>query len=145
MDLGQLLKIGAAAFKNGAGTQSAQQLPTQDIIGALTNLLGNGQGGFDIASLLKLANSSGLMAMAQSWLSDGPNASLTVDGLVKMLGQANIGAFAQQLGIDQGAAVGGLQEAIPAMVDQASSGGSLLDSMGGVDGVLGMAGKLFGR
>jgi hypothetical protein len=29
------------------------------------------------------------------------------------------------------------------MVDKASSGGSLLDSIGGVEGVLGMAGKLF--
>jgi hypothetical protein len=35
--------------------------------------------------------------------------------------------------------------ALPQMVDKASSGGSLLDSIGGVEGVLGMAGKLFNR
>ena len=145
MDLQQLLQIGAAAFKSGAGDAQVQQLPTQNIMGALTALLGNGQGGIDIASLVKLASSSGLMEMAQSWLSDGPNATLSVDGIIKMLGQAKLGEFARQLGIDQNTAIGGLQEAIPAIVDKASSGGTLLDSFGGVEGVLGMAGKLFGR
>lgn len=145
MDLQQLMQIAAAAFKQGAGDPRVEQLPTQSIIGALKSLLGNGQGGIDIASLVKLASSSGLMEMAQSWLSDGPNASPSVDGIIRMLGQAKLGEFARQLGIDQGAAIGGLREAIPVIVDKASSGGSLLDSLGGVEGMLGMAGKLFGR
>jgi len=145
MDLSQLLQIGANAFKQGAGTSSAQSLPTQDIIGALSKLRGNGQGQIDIAGLVAMASKSGLMELAQSWLSDGPNAKLSIDGIIRMLGQAKLGDFAKQLGIDQNAALGGLQEAIPAMVDKASSGGSLLDSVGGVEGVLGMAGKLFGR
>ena len=42
-------------------------------------------------------------------------------------------------------AVGGLQDAMPQMMDQASSGGSLLDSIGGISGAIGLAGKLFGR
>lgn len=137
--------MGAAAFKGGTDSQTAQQLPTQNIIAALTQLLGDGKGGIDIAALVRMASQSGLLEMAQSWLGDGKNAGLSMDGVIKMLGQAKISQFASQLGIDQQAAVGGLQEAIPTIVDKASSGGSLLDSMGGAQGMLGMASKLFGR
>jgi hypothetical protein len=42
-------------------------------------------------------------------------------------------------------AAGGLSDALPQMVDKASSDGSLLDSIGGVSGALGMASKLFGK
>lgn len=145
MDLQQIIQIGAAAFKSGTGSQTAQQLPTQNIMAALTQLLGDGKGGVDIAGLVQMASQSGLLEMAQSWLGDGKNAGLSMDGVIRMLGQAKITQFANQLGIDQQAAVGGLQEAIPTMVDKASSGGSLLDSLGGAEGMLGMASKLFGR
>jgi uncharacterized protein YidB (DUF937 family) len=64
---------------------------------------------------------------------------------MQVLGSGAIGDFAKQLGIDTGSATQGLEAAIPAIIDKASSGGSLLDAAGGVDGLLGMAGKLFGR
>ena len=54
-----------------------------------------------------------------------------------------------------GGGIAGLSAAITAketspdvdvlVVDKASSGGSLLDSFGGVSGAIGLAGKLFGR
>ena len=53
--------------------------------------------------------------------------------------------FASKLGLSQEEAAGGLSDALPQMVDKASSGGSLLDSIGGVSGALSMAGKLFGK
>jgi len=49
------------------------------------------------------------------------------------------------LGLSTSEAAGGLSEALPQMVDNASSGGSLLDSFGGIEGVTGLAGKLFGK
>ena len=52
--------------------------------------------------------------------------------------------FADKLGLDQDTALEGLKGAVPEMVDKASAGGTL-ESLGGVGGVMGMAGKLFGR
>jgi uncharacterized protein YidB (DUF937 family) len=62
-----------------------------------------------------------------------------------MFGSSKISEFASTLGLSQEEAAGGLSDAIPQMVDKASSGGSLLDSVGGLSGALGMAGKLFGK
>ena len=42
---------------------------------------------------------------------------------------------ASQLGTDEGSLLDGLKDALPQMVDKASSGGSLLDSVGGLGGL----------
>lgn len=62
-----------------------------------------------------------------------------------MFSASQISDFATKLGLSQEEAAGGLADAIPQMVDKASSGGSLLDSIGGLSGALGAAGKLFGN
>ena len=62
-----------------------------------------------------------------------------------MLGADKIGEFASKLGLSNEEAAGGLSEALPQMVDKASSGGSLLDSIGGVSGAISMASKLFSK
>jgi uncharacterized protein YidB (DUF937 family) len=62
-----------------------------------------------------------------------------------MLGADKISEFASKLGLSNEEAAGGLSEALPQMVDKASSGGSLLDSIGGISGAVGLAGKLFGK
>ena len=62
-----------------------------------------------------------------------------------MLGADKVSEFASRLGLSEEEAAGGLSEALPQMVDTASSGGSLLDSIGGLSGAMGMAGKLLGK
>jgi uncharacterized protein YidB (DUF937 family) len=62
-----------------------------------------------------------------------------------MLGTDKISEFASKLGLSNEEAAGGLSDAIPQIVDKASSGGSLLDSFGGVSGAIGLASKLFGK
>jgi uncharacterized protein YidB (DUF937 family) len=81
----------------------------------------------------------------QSWLGDGQNDSISGSQVSDLLGSDKIAAFASQLGLSQDEAIGGLQDAMPKMVDNASSGGSLLDSIGGISGALNMASKLFGK
>ncbi len=44
---------------------------------------------------------------------------------------------------DEESLLQGLSEALPAIVDKSSSGGSRLDAIGGIDGALNMAKKLF--
>lgn len=143
MDLNAVLRMGAQLFKQEAGAP-AQGLPIEAIVQALMGLLGDGSGKLDLAGLVQRFSSSGLAGLAQSWLSDGANAPIGGAQLMQVLGAGAIGDFARQLGIDVGSATQGLEAAIPAIVDKASSGGSLLEAAGGVDGLMGMAGKLFG-
>jgi len=50
--------------------------------------------------------------------------------------------MAGQLGADKGSLLEGLRDAPPQMVDKSSQGGELLDQLGGIGGILGMANKL---
>ena len=88
---------------------------------------------------------SGLANVAQSWLEDGENETMEDSQVTDMFGADKISEFASRLGMSQEEAVGGLRDALPQMVGNASSGGSLLDSIGGISGAINLAGKLFGR
>lgn len=144
MDLNNLLRMGAEIFQKQAGAP-AQGLPIESIVTALVGLLGDGSGKIDIAELVQKFSSSGLASLAQSWLGDGANAQISGAQLLQVLGSGAIGHFAKQLGLDTPTATTGLEAAIPAIIDKASRGGGLLDAAGGMEGLLGMAGKLFGR
>jgi uncharacterized protein YidB (DUF937 family) len=89
--------------------------------------------------------SSGMADIAASWLGDGENDKISSDQVTNIFGQDKISDFASKLGLSDDEAVGGLRDALPGMVDKASSGGSILDSIGGIEGALGMASKMFGR
>jgi uncharacterized protein YidB (DUF937 family) len=60
-----------------------------------------------------------------------------------LFGGDKISAFASQLGISDEQAADSLADAVPQIVDQGSSGGNLLDAVGGLSGALDMAKKLF--
>jgi len=113
---------------------------TGKIAEALTGLLGDGKGGVDIAALAsKMASSGELSSVIGSWLGDGANAGISADSITSMLGSSNVADFASKLGVDSSTAASGLSEALPQMMDKFSSGGSLLDSVGGAGGLLGAA------
>jgi uncharacterized protein YidB (DUF937 family) len=147
MDMGDLLKLGASAFMNSNRSGDAGSgLDLGALTSALSGLTGGGSdGGFDIGSLLGKMQDGGLADIAKSWLGDGDNAEITDDHVTQMFGQDKISEFASKLGVSQEEAVGGLRDALPQIVDNASSGGSLLDSIGGISGAMDLAGKLFGR
>lgn len=107
------------------------------------SLLGGGQqgGGLDIGNLVSGMQAKGLGDVASSWLGDGANADISPDQLKDVLGQDKIAAAAQQLGTDEGSLLDGLKDAIPQMVDKSSSGGNLLDAVGGLGSVANMAKK----
>ncbi|MCF6346084.1 MAG: YidB family protein [Thiomicrorhabdus sp.] len=145
MDMSNLLQLGVSAFmKSNQSGEAGSNLNPEALMGALSNL-GGGEGGFDVSSLLGKMQGGDLMGMAQSWLGDGDNQAIDGNQLKNLLGSDKISAFASQLGVSESEAVGGLSDALPQMIDKASSGGSILDSIGGVQGAMGLAGKLFGK
>jgi len=150
--MGSLLKMGATAFitsklsgNTGSGLNSGL------LTSALGGLLGGGSnsndssGGFDLGSLLSNMDSGGLGGVAKSWLGDGSNESISTDQVTSMFGADKISEFASKLGLSNDEAAGGLADALPQLVDNASSGGSILDSIGGVSGAMNIASKIFGR
>ena len=148
MDMANLLKMGATAFINSKKSGDAGSgLDMSSLISALSSLAGGGRGkvGFDLGSLLSKMDSGGLGGIAKSWLGDGNNQAISPDQITSMLGADKVSEFASRLGLSEEEAAGGLSEALPQMVDTASSGGSLLDSIGGLSGAMGMAGKLLGK
>jgi len=119
-------------------------LDSAQVSAALSGLIGDGQGGIDLAGLAsKMGQNGDLGALLGSWLGDGPNRALSADSLTRIFGQADISKFAGQLGVDPATASQGLADALPKIMDQASSGGNLLASLGGADGLMGAAKSLF--
>lgn len=147
MDMNQLLLSGARAFMDSEDSGDAgSKLDPANLASALSGLAGTGSdGGIDLGNIMSMMQGKGLGGLLSSWLGDGDNASISGDQVSQLLGNDKISAFASQLGLSEQEAIGGLQQAMPTMVDKASAGGSLLDSVGGISGVMSMAGKLFGK
>lgn len=143
MNISDLLQMGASIFqKSNLSGNAGTNADLSSIVSAFGELTGS-KGGFDLGGLLKNLNSGGLEDIAGTWLGDGANKNISPDQLSSVLGQDKIAEFASKLGLSEDEASGGLSEALPQMVDKASSGGSLLDAFGGIEGLAGMAGKLF--
>ena len=131
-----LTQIGAQLLSEKLGLQ----VNTDTITSALTNLLGDGQGNIDLASLAnKMASSGQLGSIVSSWLADGPNSSISADSILSLFGESQVSDFASTLGTDVGSAATGLADVLPQMMDKGSSAGSLLESAGGLGGLMGAA------
>lgn len=135
-----ILQIGTDILKSKLGNQAGAG---NDAVSAvLKKLVGNGND-FDIAGLLSGLQAGGLASMASSWLGDGANDGISPNQIKDVLGSDKVAAAASELGTDEQTLLGGLSDALPQMVDKASSGGSLLDSVGGLGGAMDMAKKFF--
>ena len=125
-------KLGGGA---GANTGAVQK--------ALGSLLGKGDSP-DISSLLSGLQSGGLEGVVNSWLGDGDNEPISADQLKGAVDGEKLTELASALGTDEETVLSGLQDAVPEMVDKSSSGGSLLDSIGGIAGAAKLAKGLLG-
>jgi len=114
------------------------------LTGPLSNLLGGSSEQLDIAGLVsQFAGQGGMQDMLGSWLGDGQNESLDTQQLSNVLGQDKISAFASQLGIGEEQASSALSDLIPQVIDKSSSGGTLLEQVGGLEGLSSLAKKFF--
>ena len=136
-----IMKMAAEMFANGTANKN---LDTSQIQSALSGLLGGQGGNLDLGKIVaSMSQQGGLQSIVNSWLGDGANAPISPDEVKNVLGSDQVSQFASKLNIDPDTALNGLSQSLPAMVDKASSGGSLLDSFGGVGGLMNTVGKLF--
>jgi uncharacterized protein YidB (DUF937 family) len=117
---------------------------TNAVSNGLQSLFGGSEGGFDISNLVSsMSQNGGLAEVVGSWLGDGENMPIDSNTVSELFNSDQIGAFASQLGLDSSDASSLLADVVPNIVDQSSSGGNLLDSIGGIDGAMDFAKKFF--
>ena len=138
MDLGDLLNIGASLLKDKVNADE------NSIGDALGSILSNGEGGLDLSNIISAVGNSDLGSIVSSWIGNGENAPIDADGIKNILGEDKINEFAQKLGIDSDTAADALKDVLPNVVDKATpEGDSILEQLGGIEGILDIAKKLF--
>ncbi len=144
MELADIVKMGTDLFQSKLG-DNASEMDQSSIMDALSGLISNEEGGIDLSNVLSsLTSSDGIGSIISSWMGDGENAPVDGSQLTEILGEDKVSEFADKLGVDKDTALSGLTDAIPNMIDKATGEGSLLDSVGGIDGIMDMANKFFG-
>jgi len=137
MDMMQMATQLLASKLSGNANQSNGTL--ENVIGSL--LGGSSNSGIDLGSIIGTLQNSGLGDIAQSWLDDGDNNDISRSQIENIFGSDKIQNAARELGADQNDLLRGLQDMLPKVIDKSSSGGSLLDSVGGIGGLANLAGK----
>ncbi len=136
-----LLQMAAQLFLDKSGGNTGLDVGT--VSDALKNLLPGDSNDLDIGALVSQFGSGGLTSMVGSWLGDGDNEAIGGSNIVDALGSDKVASFASELGMDSDKASAGLAGMIPELINKNSSGGSLLDSVGGAKGMADFAKKLF--
>jgi uncharacterized protein YidB (DUF937 family) len=78
-----------------------------------------------IEGVLRKMQQAGYGGQMQSWIGTGQNQPISRDALSKIFGQGQLGQIAQQLGMSQQEAAGGLAQALPQVVDQMTPQGEV--------------------
>ena len=104
---------------SGSGTGAQPQNPLLQI--ALQVLQQNG----GLQGMLSKFQQAGYGAQADSWVSTGRNLPISSDALQQVLGHGQLAQVAQQLGMSQGEAAGGLASLLPQMVDRMTPQGQV--------------------
>lgn len=147
MELTDLLKMGAGLIQ-GNSDDATTSLDSDAVTSALGSLLG-GENGLDLGRLVSGFSQNGLGEIVGSWLGSGENLPISADAISDLLGSDKVSEFASSLGLSEESAKGALADALPNVIDQATSGGgnSIIDQMlaqvGGAEGAMSMLGKMF--
>ncbi len=143
MELNDLVQMGTELLKDKLGDQAAD-LDDNSIMDALSGLFSNDEGGLDLSNIFSSLQDSSIGSIISSWIGSGENMPVDGSTLSNILGSDQISAFAEKLGIDPDTAADSLSDVVPNIVDKATGdGSSILDSIGGLDGIMDMANKFF--
>ena len=148
MDLNELFQMGARLIQNNSD-DATSGIDLGDIANAIGSLMQNEDGGLDLSTFVSGLSENGLGEIVGSWLGNGENKSIDPEQVSALLGPEKVSQFASGLGLEEGSALQALADALPQVIDQATSGeGSIVDQMldqvGGAEGAMGMLGKMFG-
>jgi uncharacterized protein YidB (DUF937 family) len=121
---GLLGSVMGGMMGGGSSAQQGMQGGNPMIQMALQMLQQNG----GIEGLLAKFQQAGMGQQAQSWIGTGQNMPISADALSQIFGQGQLGQIAQQLGLPQQDAAGGLAQMLPDVVDQMTPQGEIPDN-----------------
>jgi len=149
MDMTDLLKMGASLIQNN-DDDATTGIDTDKITNALGSIFGTSEdgNGLDLSSIVSNLTNGNLGETVSSWIGNGENAPIDADSITDLLGSDKVEAFAEQLGVNVDSAKQALSDVLPNLVDKATNEdsdlmSSLMDKVGGVDGLMDLAGKFF--
>ena len=101
--------------------------------------------GLDLGGIMEKMKAGGMGDQLESYLGDGENQEMSADQVKSAFGEEGISNFADKLGVDTDTAASQLKDVLPGLLDKASSGGSIAESLtgGGAGGLLDMAKGFF--
>ena len=129
MDINSILQLGSQLFGNKLDTNGDGALDMNDAGKILSSLMGGNDGSVNLGNLQECAQENGLGSLFASWLGDGENMPISMEQVTAFISSDKINEIASQFGISPNSVLSGLQEALPAMVDKASSGGSFMEGI----------------
>lgn len=146
MDLLSILQSGASAILQNSD-QATSALDSNQLVSALSQMFGGEGETLDLGTVVSKMQQVGLGSIVASWLGKGANEPISPDAVTDLVSADKIQAFASQFGLSENIAKNAIASALPAMVDNASPDGSLLDdilgNLGGLGGLAGFVRKLF--
>ena len=117
-----LLDQVSGSLKGILGSVAAAEAPALITAALAKTNMGNLQG------IVNQLQQGGLGSQVQSWLSNGPNMSVTPEQIQAALGSDQVKQIAQRFGVPVDAALKLLADHLPATVDQASPNGTISSS-----------------
>ena len=121
---GLLGQVMGGMMGGGQSPMQAQQGQNPLLQIALQMLQQNG----GISGVLGKMQQAGYGQQAQSWIGTGQNMPIDPGALSQIFGHGQLGQIAQQLGMSQEEASGGLAQMLPQVVDQMTPGGQVPDN-----------------
>lgn len=134
--------IGAAlqGMLGGAGQQAASPALGGGLMEIAMKMLAGG----GLQNILQQFQQAGLGQQAQSWVSTGANLPISPEDLMKVFGQGQMAQWAQQLGVPQEEAAGGLSAMLPELINQVTPQGQV-PATNDLDGLLAGLTRSLGR
>jgi len=144
MDLMDILKMGAEVIE-GNSDSATSGLDIEKIANAMKGLIVNSDGSLDLAAIVGSLSKNGLGEIVGSWLGMGENKAISPEDVSVLLGDEKVDAFANELGLDKESARMALADALPQVVDKATSDeNNIVDQMlGGGGNPMEMLSKMF--
>ena len=97
--------------------------------------------GLDLGGIMEKMKEGGMGDQLDSFLGDGENQEMSADQVKSAFGEEGLSNVASKLGVDNDTAASQLKDILLGLLDKASSGGNLMESLtgGGAGGLLNMA------
>lgn len=125
MDLMNLVgQVAGAAMGGGQEGQGGQGA----LLNAVMGMMSQQSGG--VGGLLQTFQQSGLGDIAQSWVSTGENMNISPEQIQSVLGNEQIAALAQQVGLSPEMVSTGLTTVLPMIVDKLTPNGNVPEAAG---------------